>query len=347
MDWANERYVRIYTRDTLEWLTWSWQAQALYVLMTRKCDRSGVIEVGEHGAAGLCTLLRWPASELEPALAQILRTGAVAQHAHAFVIKNYIESQEARASGAQRQREWRERRRDSVASGDTARHGVTRRNAERHGETPSLAVPSRTEPSQAKSEADVFHISKVAPVLSAPPELFEALLRFLAHFYKTAAQERVRLVLQQLERTLTPEGCGVGKGRRAKATARTLTAALEATANSTVRNPDRAIVIVLQKLLHGPVNLELNRRGETPGEERARSSAVEREIEEQEFRHALAAAEEYFTDRPEDAARIEDAVREEHQGIGSSTFAKEVLRTALGQRLIAGHRESQAERGIA
>lgn len=345
MDWSNERYVRIYTRDTLEWLTWSWQAQALYVLMTRKCDRSGVIEVGDHGAAGLCTLLRWPASELEPALAQILRTGAVEQHAHAFVLKNYIESQEARTSDAQRQRESRERRREAVTRGAPASHAVTRGHTVSHGVTPNQ--PSSTEPSRAKSEGDVFHISTVAPVLSAPPELFEALLRFLGHFYENATRERVRLVLQQLERTLTPEGCGVGKGRRAKATARTLTAALEATANSTVRNPDRAIVIVLQKLLHGPVNLELNRRGETPGEERARSSAVARELEEQEFRHALAAAEEYFTDRPEDAARIEDAVREEHRGIGSSTFAKEVLRTALGQRLIAGHRESQTERGIA
>jgi len=45
MDWSNERYVRVYTRDTAEYLALCWQAKALLSLLLRKCDRAGVVVV--------------------------------------------------------------------------------------------------------------------------------------------------------------------------------------------------------------------------------------------------------------------------------------------------------------
>ena len=53
MDWSNERYVRVYTRDTTTWKILSWEARALLQFLIRKVDRSGVVDTGRHGARGL------------------------------------------------------------------------------------------------------------------------------------------------------------------------------------------------------------------------------------------------------------------------------------------------------
>ncbi len=43
MDWSNEHYVRVYTRDTRDLLAITWQARALWWEMLRKADQSGVV----------------------------------------------------------------------------------------------------------------------------------------------------------------------------------------------------------------------------------------------------------------------------------------------------------------
>jgi hypothetical protein len=57
MDWENERYVRVYTRDTIDWVALGWEAQSLFLLLIRKVDRSGVLEIGKHGARGVAGLI--------------------------------------------------------------------------------------------------------------------------------------------------------------------------------------------------------------------------------------------------------------------------------------------------
>lgn len=46
MNWSDERYVRLFTRDTVTWLRWSFETRAIFCLMLRKVDRSGVLETG-------------------------------------------------------------------------------------------------------------------------------------------------------------------------------------------------------------------------------------------------------------------------------------------------------------
>lgn len=43
MNWSDERYVKLYERDTL---TWPWQAKCVFALLLRKVDRSGVLDTG-------------------------------------------------------------------------------------------------------------------------------------------------------------------------------------------------------------------------------------------------------------------------------------------------------------
>lgn len=110
MDWSNERYVRVYTRDTPEWLILPWQAKALWPLLVRKFDRSGVIAT-KLGARGVAVLVGLPLDVVEPGLDALLEDGCLQKHDLGYLAPNFIEAQETPQSDANRKRESRERRR--------------------------------------------------------------------------------------------------------------------------------------------------------------------------------------------------------------------------------------------
>lgn len=125
MNWDDERYVRLYTRDTLTWLEWNWIARAVFVLMLRKVDRAGVIDVGEHGDAGLAKMIDVPVDVVRKALAQITRDRTVEFFGDAYVVTNFLVAQEARTGGSQRMRDLRERRRALARREQLLLRGVT------------------------------------------------------------------------------------------------------------------------------------------------------------------------------------------------------------------------------
>lgn len=144
MDWADERYVRVYTRDTPDWVALGWEAQALFVLILRKVDRAGVIDLGRNGDAGLANLLRIPPEVFERSIRVLLEDGCVTR-SHTLsqlVVPNFLSAQEARQSDRQRQHETRARRRDrakSVESHNTG-HTVSPPVTDGHS-VPSCTVP--------------------------------------------------------------------------------------------------------------------------------------------------------------------------------------------------------------
>jgi hypothetical protein len=163
MRWEDERYVRVYIRDTTDWLALGWEAQALFVLTLRKVDRAGLLDLGRHGARGLASVVAMPVEVVERALAVLLEDGCVAISGTTLVVPNFIEAQEAAQSDAQRKRESRSKARDLAAAfGDKKSRNVT--NGHDTGQkvtsghsrsqlvTPSCAVPSRTVPSLAQEE---------------------------------------------------------------------------------------------------------------------------------------------------------------------------------------------------
>ncbi len=117
MRWEDERYVRIYTRDTPDWDVLGWEGQALFVLLLRKVDRAGTIESGKHGLRSLAVTLAMPIDVLTRAMTLLLDDGCIEQAGSVYVIRNFIEAQEASASPAARQKESRERRRDALRAG--------------------------------------------------------------------------------------------------------------------------------------------------------------------------------------------------------------------------------------
>jgi hypothetical protein len=182
MRWEDERYVRVYTRDTTEWIALSWQARALFHELLRKVDRAGLMPVGKAGTKGLAGLLRMPHDVVEAALAELLEDTCLVAVDDGYLVRNFLEAQEARASDKARKASQRERARDQAGRtgtrrdqppsadpsegqpvtnrDDESREARTRDQVSRPGHdgsqpvTPSLAVPSRAEPAAAADARD-------------------------------------------------------------------------------------------------------------------------------------------------------------------------------------------------
>lgn len=125
MDWSDERYVRLYTRDTTDWSMWPWQSRAVFPLLLRKADRCGVVELGRYGVRGLVALLGLPLDVVEPGVAGLLEDGCIEQGEGRIVLRNFVEAQESQASEVKRSREYRQRRRSEAATRHEASRTVT------------------------------------------------------------------------------------------------------------------------------------------------------------------------------------------------------------------------------
>ncbi len=172
VDWSNERYVRLYTRDSVTWSLLSWEAQALLCFLLRKVDRAGVMDLGgNEPARAAAAVVRMPLDVVERALPELTAAGVFEISETAMVMPNYIEAQEAKSSDKQRQSESRGRRRDRARAGvpvtprDTSSQPVTRGHDVSHDVTPSLAKPSQAEPSCTERESP----AKPAPASPKPP----------------------------------------------------------------------------------------------------------------------------------------------------------------------------------
>lgn len=143
LDYANERWVRVYTRDTTTWKLLTWQARAVLMFLIRKVDRSGVIDVGNDGVAGLAAVLEIPEEVAADAVDQLVRRGVVVTKRDLYVLPAFIEAQETPSSDAQRKRDSRERRRahaiqsqnvtdksQNVTDGHVESHAVTNGHSE-------------------------------------------------------------------------------------------------------------------------------------------------------------------------------------------------------------------------
>lgn len=127
MDWSNEPYVKVYTRETDDDLTLSWEAMAIWNQMLKRFDRAGVIET-KRGPRGLAAIVKIPAAVVERALPELLSDGRLREVPVGYLAPNFLPAQEARKSDRMRQRESRERRRDSSLSSEMPDRPVTKRD---------------------------------------------------------------------------------------------------------------------------------------------------------------------------------------------------------------------------
>lgn len=117
MNWPDERYVRIYTRDTMGWLKLGWEAQALFYLILRQADRAGVVSDYDD-PDGLASFLRMPPEVVRRELPRLIKNGCIAERPGYLIVPNYVEAQEAHQTDAQRQRDFRDRRKALALAGE-------------------------------------------------------------------------------------------------------------------------------------------------------------------------------------------------------------------------------------
>ncbi len=172
MRWEDERWVKVYTRDTTDWLALSFDAQALFLLLLRKVDRIGSVALGKHGKRGVAVIVGHAQSweRLAPALEELLSDGCVSIAEGVLVIPNFCDAQEARTSDKVRQAKSRESKavtkRDAVSQNVTgsheSSHAVTRGHASSRGVTPRVEE-SRREESREELLPGIAH-AQPAPV---------------------------------------------------------------------------------------------------------------------------------------------------------------------------------------
>lgn len=111
MDFANERYVRLYVRDTITWKRLGWDGQNVLTQLLRKADRSGVIDLGGVEPWEVPVVLCGaPEDQARRGMARILELECAVQDGDRLVFPRYIEANECAQSDAQRQRESRAKR---------------------------------------------------------------------------------------------------------------------------------------------------------------------------------------------------------------------------------------------
>jgi len=133
LDYSNERYVRIFTRDTTNWCLLSWQARSLYLLISRKLDRAGVLDLeGEDPVRAIAANTGVPEDVVSAALPELVGPRGQFQlnpdydHGSGCIFDpTFREKEEARQSDAARSRAARERRRDLAKL-----HDVTKRDSD-------------------------------------------------------------------------------------------------------------------------------------------------------------------------------------------------------------------------
>lgn len=163
--WADERYVRLYTRDTATRARLPWQARALHAEILRKVDRSGLLALdADEPVEALADLVRMPVDVVRDALSHLERKEWVTVKGDHLIVPNFLEAQEAIASDAARARIYRERKRldaldqENVTNRDetvTERNAsVTQNHAPSRAVTPYLSVPCLTVPNQDRESGE-------------------------------------------------------------------------------------------------------------------------------------------------------------------------------------------------
>lgn len=170
MDFANESYVRVYTRDTMTWKRLSWQARCVWSLLLRKLDRAGVLELeGLDPVEAVALATELPPEVVEEGLPKLIDRGVVEVRDDVLVAPRFLEAQECTKSDTLRSREYRERRRSQAMA--QASQNVT--SASRGVTPPSREITER----HAATETSRDHHSLLCSALPSSADLTSAALR--------------------------------------------------------------------------------------------------------------------------------------------------------------------------
>lgn len=164
MNFSEERWVKLYTRDTTGWRMLTWQARCVLLHAFRKVDRSGAIDLDGDGLDGLAVMLDLPPEVVEAAMSG--KQGLVARGAAEvvtlegrsfFLLPRFIEAQDAKSTPRARKAASRElalAAQSDVTRLDVLGHSVTKRDQESQNVTESHAASHEVTRGHTASRSD-------------------------------------------------------------------------------------------------------------------------------------------------------------------------------------------------
>lgn len=164
MNWSDERYVKLYSRNTATWVTWPWQARAALPLFLRVADGAGLLDCGRREPLrALAALVMLPVEVVEVAVAAMVEDGTLEVVERGWLLPHYLEAQEATKTPALKKRDQRDR--DRAKAREITMAPVT----ECHRVSPSVPLqPSPAQPTTSPAQEEV-----VAPLRVASPSVGE------------------------------------------------------------------------------------------------------------------------------------------------------------------------------
>jgi hypothetical protein len=144
LDFADESYVRLFTRDTKTWLRLGFEGQAVLMFALRKLDRAGVLDGMDDPVSDLALVAGIPIDLVKVGLPRLLERGVFQLSGNRLVMPNFLEAQNCRQSDRLRKQESRSRRREDALDSSPL---VTSGHQPSPSVTPILADPILAEPS--------------------------------------------------------------------------------------------------------------------------------------------------------------------------------------------------------
>lgn len=197
MDWADEHYVKLFTRDTVTWRSWPWQARALLPLLMRKVDAAGFFDVGTRDPArSVAIMVELPIEVVTPGLEALLADGTAEMVGGKLLLPKFVDAQESKKTNRAAAREYREKKKALARSNASnpqdstviARHEPSPVVTERHPSAlpcPSPALPKGVEAAPAAAPREVIALAVTPP--DTPPGTWSA-----DDFWRWAQSKRMR-----------------------------------------------------------------------------------------------------------------------------------------------------------
>lgn len=111
MDWTNERYVRLYTRDSTNWKRIGWDGQCVLMAILRKVDRAGTLDLsGLEPWEAIALHTGAPDDVSKRGVEGLLRTDTAVVRGGSLVLPSFIAAQECSKSDKLRSKELREKK---------------------------------------------------------------------------------------------------------------------------------------------------------------------------------------------------------------------------------------------
>lgn len=185
MDWSNEPYVRLYSRDTATWRRLRGEGQAVLSLLMRKLDQAGVMDGIVDPYDDVSVAIGLPLEFVKTGLDNLFKNEVFLFKDDVIFMPNFMEAQTASKSDKQRQKESRDNRRakaDFVTKRDTVSQNVTDK---------SQKVTKCHDSSQAVTTGHSLHCSTMLDItmLSFSTELENKIFNSLQDNYKSHIEQ--------------------------------------------------------------------------------------------------------------------------------------------------------------